>query len=122
MKGKLFLIHWNGDEASEKAAHWRARGWDVELEVEDGARAAKAVVESPPEVILIYLDRLPSHGRETAHYIHSRKSTGQIPIVFCGGHGTALEKVKEKVPEGVFANEGALEEVIEGYARETENK
>jgi CheY-like chemotaxis protein len=117
VKGKLFLIHWNDDEALEKAAQWRARGWDVDLEAEDGARAAKAIVESPPHVILIYLDRLPSHGRETAHYIHSGKSTGQIPIVFCGGHGAALEKVKAKVSEAVFATEADLEEVVEGFAQ-----
>jgi DNA-binding response OmpR family regulator len=115
VKGNLFLIHWNQAEAGEKAAYWRTRGWEVAFEAEDGARAGKAVIDFSPDVILIYLDRLPSHGRETAHYIHTRSATKQIPIVFSGGSGDALNKVKDKVPEGVFTSEEVLDEVLEGF-------
>ena len=37
------------------------------------------------DLVLIDLDRLPSHGREVAVWLRGRKATRMIPIVFAGG-------------------------------------
>jgi len=107
---QAFLIHWNAQEAEELAEQIRNYGWQIiGMESEDGARASKSVQQLQPGVVLVYLTRLPSHGRETAAYIQSVKSTSQVPIIFVGGRGEALRKTKEKVPDAVYSTAEELE-------------
>ena len=102
MAGRLFLIHWNDAEAEDKARALRIDGWDVETESADGARGAKRLLADPPDVVVIWLTRLPSHGRETAHYFRSSPAGRSTPIVFVGGEGEALARVRAKVPDAVY--------------------
>lgn len=64
--------------------------------------AYKKVKARPPDVLVVYLTRLPSHGRETAHMLRSVKATRDLPIIFVGGEGEALEKTKAKVPDAIY--------------------
>ena len=64
---KLFLIHWNLAEAEELARKFEGAGWQVEVEAEDGGQAYQRMKTAPADILVIYLNRLPSHGRETAH-------------------------------------------------------
>ena len=57
----------------------------------------------------IFLTRLPSHGRETAHYLRQLKATREIPILFVGGSPEKVQKVKEKVPEAIYTTEADLD-------------
>ncbi len=98
----------------------RKEGWRVSVEAEDGARAGKSIKADPPDVVVVYLTRLPSHGRETAHGLRAFKATRQIPIVFVGGEGEALDKTKAKVPDAVYASESRLRRVLERFAKDQE--
>lgn len=111
-KGKLFLIHWNGPEAAKLAAPLQKAGWQVETEAEDGARAGKRILGDPPAAAVIYLTRLPSHGRETAHALRSYKAGRAIPIVFVDGPEDKVAKVQEKVPEAIFTTSTKLLQVL----------
>jgi hypothetical protein len=73
--------------------------------------------ERMPDALVVYLTRLPSHGRETAHGIRSLKAGRALPIVFVGGKGGALEKTKAKVPDGLFVQPEELGTVLEGLAK-----
>lgn len=108
-KGRLFLIHWNLAEAREYAQRLRAAGWRVESEHEDGARGGKAIIAHPPDAVVIYHTRLPSHGRATAEYLAEAKATRDIPLIFVGGEGEALEKTKAKLPDAIYAREEDLD-------------
>jgi DNA-binding response OmpR family regulator len=112
MPGKLYLIHWNQKEAEEHAQPLKAWGWEVDLEAEDGARAAKQIKAESPDVVVIYLTRLPSHGRETARYLRSVDAMSQIPIVFVDGEETAVEKTKRKVPQAIYTKSEDLKIVL----------
>ena len=118
-KGKLFLIHWNKPEAAELAVPLRQAGWEVEIESEDGARAGKRILAEPPAAAVIYLTRLPSHGRETAHFLRSNKAGKSIPILFVDGTAEKVAKVREKVPDGIFTTSGELRQVLEALVRST---
>ncbi len=63
------------------------------------------------KVFLIH-SRLPSHGRETADYLRSLKSTRHIPIIFVGGEGEALEKTKAKLPDATYTTAENLDSVL----------
>lgn len=114
-KRRAFLIHWKKEELGPKVRSLRALGYAVGTEHEDGARAGKNIKENLPDVIVIYLSRLPSHGRETAEYLAEAKATRHIPIVFVGGEPQKVAKVKERVPTGIFSTEARLESVLKKF-------
>ncbi len=110
---RLFLIHWNDDELNELAQPLRAAGWQVQTESEDGARAGKAILADPPDAVVIYLTRLPSHGRETASYLRTKLGPDQLPIIFVEGQTEKLEQVQAKVPDAIFADSRSLMKRLE---------
>ncbi|MEP0814255.1 MAG: hypothetical protein HRF49_06270 [bacterium] len=112
MSKKLYLVHWDESEANELAAKYDPEKWEVEYEFEDGARAVSAIKAKLPDVVVIYLTKLPSHGAETAHAIRHLKATKHLPIIFVGGKPDGLEKVKAKVPDAVFVQESQLESAL----------
>ena len=57
---------------------------------------------APPEAVVIDLGRLPSHGREVGHAFRSRKATRHVPLVFVGGAGEKLERVRALLLDAVF--------------------
>lgn len=104
------LFHWNAQEAVKLAKQIRGFGWQIiGVEAEDGARGSKLVRELQPTIVIVYLTRLPSHGRETAAYIQSVKDASHIPIIFVGGKDEPLRKTKEKVPNAVYTTPEELE-------------
>ena len=105
----IFLIHWNQGEAVPLAEGLIASGWEVEIEAEDGARAAKRILAAPPAAVVIYLSRLPSHGRETARYLRSRST---VPIIFVDGAEEKLDHVRTQVPDAIFAQSGDLQSLL----------
>jgi CheY-like chemotaxis protein len=115
--GKLFLIHWNQAEAEDYARELVDSGWEVVIEAKDGRRAYESIKSDPPVVVVIYLTRLPSHGRETAHALRSYKSLREIPIIFIGGQGELLQKTKAKIPDAVYSMETELHRLLGQYPR-----
>lgn len=116
-KGRVFLLHWNKPEAEEYAQTLRSWGWDVDLEYADGARGASAIKLNPPDAVVIYSTRLPSHGRATAEYLAQTKSTLSIPLIFVGTDAEAAEKTKAKIPGAEFISEAQLENTLAKYAK-----
>jgi len=116
LKGKLFLIHWKAAEAEELADPLRKTGWEVELESEDGARAGRRIESFEPDVAVIYLTRLPSHGRETARYLRTRTATRDVPIVFVDGKQEALEKIRALLPDAKYTTSERLGGVVTDFA------
>ncbi len=118
MTRRLFLIHWNEEEAKERAERLRAEGWEVEVEAKDGADAAERIKASPPDAVVVSLSRLPSHGRETARYLRSRYAPEDLPIVFVGGDEEKVARVREAVPQAAYTSfeglPGVLEELTGG--------
>jgi len=117
VKVKAFLIHWNTSEAEAHAQSLRESGWQVEIEAEDGARAGIAIKADPPHVVVIYLSRLPSHGRETAHYLRSTKATCSIPIVFVDGKEEAVEKTRAKIPDAIYTSSEELDRLLQQFTQ-----
>jgi len=106
--GNLFLVHWNKAEAEQYAKSLRAQNWKVEMEFEDGARAAKLIKGNQPDAVVIFHTRLPSHGRATAAYLAETKATRHIPLLIVGGEGEALQKTKTKLPGAIYSSEKDL--------------
>jgi len=112
MTGRLFLIHWDQNELEQLAEPLRQAGWQVEGESADGARASKAILADPPDVLVIYLTRLPSHGRETADYLRTKLNADQLPILFVAGAPEKVEKVRAKVPQARYLGSEELPQAL----------
>lgn len=115
-KGRLFLLHWNQEEAEIYADDLRTHGWEVDLEHEDGGRASKAIKLDPPTVVVTYLTHKPSHGLATTEYLAETKSTRHIPLIFVGGEEDGLAKAKAKLPNAKYIREDQLAKTLEEYA------
>jgi len=115
MPGRLFLIHWQADEAAALARPLCDAGWQVEIECEDGARACRRLLASPPDVVVVYLTRLPSHGRVTIAHLRTRPAGQALPVLFVGGQRDALAKVRAAVPDAEFLAASELPAALERF-------
>jgi hypothetical protein len=61
------------------------------------------VRESPPDLFLIDLSRLPSHGREVGGYFRRLKSTRHVPILFVDGDSERVASARNLIPDAQFA-------------------
>lgn len=98
---RIRLIHWNADEAAERAARLTNRGLRVDHALLDpsGLRALRA---DPPDAVVIDLSRLPSHGRDLGVALRQTRATRRIPLVFVGGAPAKVARVRELLPDAVF--------------------
>lgn len=117
MKGNLLLVQWDKSAAKMKAEQLRAAGWAVEIESEDGAQAYKLIRANPPDVVIIDLTRLPSHGRVTAEALPGVKATRDLPIIFVDGKPEDVEKTRAKVSGAVFVTSVQLVDKLSKLAK-----
>lgn len=115
-KGRLFVIHWSAAEASELTAPLVKDGWEVDLETEDGARAARAILAGPPDAVIVSLDRRPSHGRETVQALKASRAGRDIPVIFVGGEEAAVAKTRTKFTGAQFVAPDGLRRALARYA------
>jgi len=104
MKGRLFLIHWDLEEADELTLALRSHGWQVEYEHESLGRAEGTIMVHPPDRIVIYLTRKPARGLKLARRLRNNLWAQDIPILFVGGRHTA----KITLPDVTFTSEKEL--------------
>ena len=113
---RVFLIHWNAQEAAERAAHLQASGFAVDHEPLAGPGLLTALAHDPPAAIVIDLSRLPSQGRDVALLLRKRKATRHVPLVFVEGDPEKVGRVHELLPDAVYTSwiriEDSLREAI----------
>jgi hypothetical protein len=97
-------IHWNAEEAAERAARIRAAGYEVNHRLPMGAAAMRELGEKPPAAVVIDLGRLPGQGRDMAMMLRQRKTTRHLPIVMIEGDPAKMEKIRKGLPDAVFTS------------------
>lgn len=107
------LICWNPDEARRKAEMLHAPEWEVINELPAGPEMLRGLRESPPSVLVVDLDRLPSQGRDLGVTVRCTASTRRVPLVFAGGTDAKVAAVRDLLPDAVFV---AWSEIQSGVA------
>jgi hypothetical protein len=97
---KVFYLHWNEAELRERIAPFERAGHEVRAHSSRGDVAKWG--EWRPDVVVISLDRLPSHGRAYAEWIWEAKSRRSIPIVFAGGAPDKVAATRKKFPAAIY--------------------
>ena len=101
---QIRLVCWDPDAAREHARALKKAGFTVNASPLRTSGLIGQIRDDPPAVILIDLDRLPSHGRAVAIVVHSGKSTAHIPIVFAGGEEAKVKTAREQAPWAHFTD------------------
>ncbi len=116
MVGRVLLIHWNADEAEERAARLRTAGFRTDFNVPLSGASLRSLRDDPPDAFVIDLSRLPSHGRAVAVALRQQKATRHVPIVFVSGDPDKVSRVRELLPDAVYTEwsrvAGALRRAI----------
>ena len=106
----LFYLHWNEQELKERIKplkelklniHYH---WSTEETVKWG--------DNLPDIFVISLDRLPSHGRQYAQWLWEAKKRQHIPIIFVDGKPEKVEETKLKFPKAVYCSSAKLSDNI----------
>ncbi len=87
----------------------RAQGFDAEYDERPASREMAEWRLTPPDLFLIDLTRLPSHGREMGVAIRNSKHLRSVPVmVFYDGEPEKVERVKQVIPDAVFVSSAKL--------------
>ena len=105
---RIRLIHWNGPEGRERKQRLASLGHQAEFDDDEWPALGRKIRATLPDVYLIDLSRLPSHGREVALSLRGRKDTRQTPIVFVDGDPEKVEKLKAILPDATYTTWGRL--------------
>ena len=99
----LVLVHWNQEEAKERARSLKALGYKTKILFDPEKHSLAEIREHPPELFLIDLSRLPSQGREIAGHFRRAKATRNVPILFVGGDSERVMTARKLIPDAEFA-------------------
>lgn len=106
----IFYLHYHEAELAGRVAALAAAGHAVRWHW--STEAAPKLGDELPDVVVISLDRLPSHGRHVAQWVWEAKKRRQIPIVFAGGKPDKVEEAREQFPAALFCAADEVAEVI----------
>jgi CheY-like chemotaxis protein len=106
------LVCWKEDLARERARALEEAGFPVDASPLNPSGGIGQFRANSPSVILIDLDRLPSHGREVAVALRQSKATRQIPIVFAGGQEDKVERIRRELPDAFFTDWAKVARVL----------
>lgn len=107
---RVVLVHWHEAEAHERAERLRALGCfvDVHWRQDDSKALTRSLMAEPPDAVVVDLARLPSHGREVAHFVCERKALQAVAVVFVPGDAAKTARARADFPDAVFATWGQL--------------
>ncbi len=102
----IFFIHFNEDELKEKIKPLVKAGYRVDYHFSTDTVADLRA--NLPDVLIISLDRLPSHGRRYAEWLWTARKRQHIPIIFSGGQSEKVKLTKIKLPAAIFCSNDKL--------------
>ena len=108
---RIFLVHWNKDEAPRRAQKLAKLGHDVAT-LWNSKDSSQLKPKHTPELFVIDLERIPSHGREIAGYFRRQKTTRNVPILFLGGDAEHIAKTRILLPDATFGEWTSIKSAI----------
>ena len=114
---RVLLVHWNAEEAKAKARTLKGLGHTAEILCDSEKPNLGRIRESPPDLFLIDLNRLPSHGREIAGHFRRGKATRQVPILFVDGDADRVNRARQLIPDADFGKWEKIESALKKASR-----
>jgi hypothetical protein len=114
----IFFIHFNEEELKEKIQPLKKAGYNIRYHF--STETIADFRNNLPEVLVISLDRLPSHGRQYAQWLWEAKKRQHIPIIFCDGQAEKVKVAQEKFPKAIFYSNEELVIILKKISHELE--
>jgi hypothetical protein len=111
----LFYIHFNEAELSERLK--KLTGSKLQLSGHWSTEEAAKFTDGLPDIFVISLDRLPSHGRQYVQWLWEAKKRQHIPVIFVDGKPDKVEATKAKFPQAVYCTGHQLPVIVEGLLK-----
>lgn len=111
------LIHWHDAEREERAERVRDAGFECDASA-FGPRYGEEVRKEPPDIYLIDLSRLPSHGREAGVYLRGSQFQGHVPVVFVDGLPEKVDRVREELPDAIYCRWRQVKRALQQASRQ----
>lgn len=108
----LFYIHFNDKELKERLKPLKELG--VKLMGHSSTTDTAKLGTSLPDIFVVSLDRLPSHGRQYVQWLWEAKKRQHIPVIFVDGKPEKVEETKAKFPNAVYCRGEQLPEIVKG--------
>jgi hypothetical protein len=106
----LFYIHFNEAELTDRLQQLAGTGLQLSGHWSTGQVAKFGDVL--PDIFVVSLHRLPSHGRHYVQWLWEAKKCQHIPVVFVDGKPGKVGATKEKFPKAVFCSSKELPAII----------
>jgi hypothetical protein len=107
---RIFYIHWNEAELDKRCEPLRRAGHEVRGHW-DASNVAK-LGDFVPDIFIISLDRMPSHGRAHAGWFWGAKKRQAKPIIFEGGEPEKTLVAKHQFPQAYFCATREVADVV----------
>jgi response regulator RpfG family c-di-GMP phosphodiesterase len=108
----LFYIHFNKEELEEKLKP--LKNLKLKLLSHYSTEETAQWGEQLPDIFVISLNRLPSHGRQYAQWIWEAKKRQHIPIIFTDGQPDKVEATLAKFPNARYCTSEQLHGLLTG--------
>jgi hypothetical protein len=119
---RVRIVHWKPPLAGPLIEAVRAAGHEAEYDAVRGNETTKLIRANPPDAIVLDLNCLPSHSRDTAAYLRGTRYARHIPMIFVGGEAEKVEGVRRLMPDAVYTTLKRLPAAIrKACARPVEN-
>lgn len=107
---RVFYVDWSQKDCLAAASALRAAGHTVAYhwDRESGADTWRKLKESPPDVLVVSLARLPSHGRRVAAVTTETKKLRHIPVLFVDGAPEKVAVTRQEFPAAKFTTTARL--------------
>jgi len=110
---RLHLVHWDPAEGRRHQHDLEALGHEVTYLGEvTGPALGRVLRAGSAELVVLDLSRRPSHGREIAMALRSRKATRHTPLLFVGGEADKVAALRALLPDAVYTTWGRMKAAI----------
>lgn len=106
----LFYIHFNETELEERLKQLDKTG--LQLSGHWSTEQAADFGNTLPDIFVISLDRLPSHGRQYVQWLWEAKKRRHIPVIFVDGKPDKVTATKEKFPQALYCTSKELPAIL----------
>lgn len=114
---RVRLVCWNAGLADERRGRLEGTGWEIDASAFQPSGFVGQLKQQMPDVVLIDLERLPSHGREVATAIRNSPSLRHLPLVFAGGAPEKVEVIRASLPDAVYCEWKSVEKSLKQALR-----
>lgn len=102
---KILIVKWHQPLDSKTIDGINKYGYEIVEENHDGYEAYKAIINYKIYYVIFFLDKLPSHSKETARVIRNSPKGRKIPFIFIiDNTSTNIDKIREEFKEDIFCS------------------